>query len=186
MTKTAKSRAASRTKRPPLKPGGPSRWDTSWKGSTRTAKGRWRVVELKGTFILRVNHRMGNVTLTSCFVSSVACEFATQNVTRIADDALDRRMDDDVSRIVMRHVAWITDVDKHAGLALLTRPRTLTCLPLRTATRVLEESKTCGEFFFIFIRAIRMTSCLPLNSHRSRRRGSVYFNEDGVFKGGGA
>ena len=129
---------------------------------------------------------MGNVTLTSCFVYSVACEFATQNVTRIADDALDRRMDDDVSRIVMRHVAWITDVDKHAGLALLTRPRTLTCLPLRTATRVLEESKTCGEFFFIFIRAIRMTSCLPLNSHRSRRRGSVYFNEDGVFKGGGA
>jgi hypothetical protein len=54
-------------------------------------------------------------------------------------------MDDDVSRIVMRHVAWITDVDKHAGLKLLTRPRTLTCLPLRTATRVLEESKTCGE-----------------------------------------
>ena len=52
MTKTAKSRAASRTKRPPLKPGGPSRWDTSWKGWTRTAKGRWRVVELKGTFIL--------------------------------------------------------------------------------------------------------------------------------------
>ena len=91
------------------------------------------------------NHRMGNVTDVLGFVYSVACEFATQNVTRIADDALDRRMDDDVSRIVMRHVAWITDVDKHAGLALLTRPRTLTCLPLRTATRVLEESKTCGK-----------------------------------------
>jgi len=83
---------------------------------------------------------------------SVACEFATQNVTRIADDALDRRMDDDVSRIVMRHVAWITDVDKHAGLALLTRPRTLTCLPLRTATRVLEESTTCGESIFVYFR----------------------------------
>jgi hypothetical protein len=93
---------------------------------------------------------MGNVTLTSCFVYSVACEFATEILTRIADDALDRRMDDDVSRIVMRHVAWITDVDKHAGLKLLTRPRTLTCLPLRTATRVLEESTTCGESIFYF------------------------------------
>ena len=90
---------------------------------------------------------------------SVACEFATENLTRIADDALDRRMDDDVSRIVMRHVAWITDVDKHAGLALLTRPRTLTCLPLRTATRVLEESKTCGESIFTPVRAFGLTSC---------------------------
>lgn len=90
---------------------------------------------------------------------SVACEFATENLTRIADDALDRRMDDDVSRIVMCHVAWITDVDKHAGLALLTRPRTLTCLPLRTATRVLEESKTCGESIFTPVRAFGLTSC---------------------------